>query len=136
MLSAFLRPDRPRGGRFSPEEKFEYFGVIWGTIILGVTGILMWKNSQTHSLLSERVIRICLIAHTFESFLALLHVGVIHMVRVVLAPNVFPFSPAMLTGHTSAKKLAECHAELLETAASEIRPQPQPSASLAEVKSV
>jgi hypothetical protein len=47
----------------------------------------------------------------------LLHVGVIHLIGVLLIPSVFPLSKAMFTGDTPAEELAEAHAGLLEKAA-------------------
>ncbi len=110
----FLRTTRPKGGRFSPEEKFEYFGFFWGMIVLGTTGLVMGHLSHARQLLPEPIIRVCFLIHSLEAFLAVLHIGLIHMVRVILFPNVFPFSPAMVTGNTPVEKLAESHAAMLE----------------------
>ena len=60
---------------------------------------------------------IAVIIHTFEAFLALLHVGVIHMIGVIFSPSVLPMSPAMFTGNTPAEEMAEAHAGMLEDAA-------------------
>ena len=42
-----LSKEHPAGGRFNAEEKFEYIGVFWGSIVLGSTGVLMWFNAWT-----------------------------------------------------------------------------------------
>lgn len=109
----FLRKTRPEAGRFSFEEKFEYFGVFWGCGLLGMTGILMWANTWTTQHLTGSVLTIASLVHTFEAFLALLHVGVIHMVGVIFSPSVFPLSPAMITGQTPSEELAEAHSAML-----------------------
>lgn len=117
----FFRRTRPEGGRFSLKEKFEYFGVFWGCVLLGVTGLILWANAWTTRYLPGRILTIAALIHTFEAFLALLHVGVIHLVSVVFAPSVFPFSAAMFTGKTPPDGLAESHAAMLEEAQRRLR---------------
>ncbi|MBN1343784.1 MAG: cytochrome b/b6 domain-containing protein [Phycisphaerae bacterium] len=116
-----IRKSRPEGGRFSLEEKFEYFGVFWGVMLLGFTGLLMWHNSWTTRYLTGRVLTVASLIHTFEAFLALLHVGIVHMVSVIFSPAVFPVSPAMLTGTTPAEELAEGHSAMLTEAADKLQ---------------
>jgi formate dehydrogenase gamma subunit len=116
----FLRRERPRADRFSLEEKFEYLGVFWGTILLGVTGVLMWANTWTTTYLPGEVMTAASLIHTFEAFLALLHVGIIHTIGVIWMPSVFPFSPAMVTGNTTPEELAETHAGLLDRVEEEL----------------
>ena len=110
----FLRPDRPAFGRFSLKEKFEYIGVFWGTMLLGLTGLMLWGEQFSSYFLSGQIFNIAAIAHTYEAFLAVIHVGVLHTYSVILSPNVFPISLATITGDTPVRELAEGHAELVE----------------------
>jgi len=116
----FLRKDRPSFGRFSPTEKFEYLGVFWGTVLLGVTGLLLWGEQIASHLISGRALNLATIAHTYEAFLAVIHVGILHIFNVVLAPRVFPLSAATLTGRTPVDKLVEEHGELIEDVARDL----------------
>jgi cytochrome b subunit of formate dehydrogenase len=116
----FLRRSRPETGRFSMEEKFEYFGVFWGVALLGVTGLLMWANAWTSRYIPGRFLTIASLVHSFEAFLALLHVGVLHMITVIFSPSVFPISPAMFTGMTPPEELAESHSLMLSAAAQQV----------------
>jgi len=116
----FLERTRPAADRFSLEEKFEYFGVFWGTVLLGVTGVVMWGNAWFTQHVPGRLLTIAVIVHTFEALLALLHVGVIHMVGVIFSPSVLPMSLAMFTGITPTEEMAEAHAGMLEQAAQEM----------------
>jgi formate dehydrogenase gamma subunit len=113
----FLKPTRPVAGRFSLKEKFEYFGVFWGCTLLGLTGFLMWGNAFTTRFFSGRLLNYCILIHTFEAFLALLHVGIFHMIGVIFNPHAFPLSMAMLTGDTPPAELAEVHGVMIEDAA-------------------
>lgn len=106
-----LRKSPPTFGRFSVKEKLEYVGVAWGTILLGVTGALLWGEQISSHFVSGRVLNIALIAHTYEAFLAVIHVGILHICNVTLNPHVFPLSLATVTGHTPVGELAEQHSE-------------------------
>ncbi len=116
----FLRKERPSFGRFSPAEKFEYLGVFWGTMLLGLTGVLLWGEQISSHFLSGRVFNIATIAHTYEAFLALIHVGILHIYNVILAPKVFPLSPATITGNTPIEKLIEEHTDLIHEVARDL----------------
>jgi cytochrome b subunit of formate dehydrogenase len=102
------------------KEKFEYFGVFWGCTLLGVTGVLMWANAWTSRYVPGRVLTIAALIHTLEAFLALLHVGVFHMIGVIFSPHVFPVSKAMFTGETPESEMADAHAGMLTDAAQQL----------------
>jgi cytochrome b subunit of formate dehydrogenase len=116
----FLRKDPPTFGRFTIDQKFEYIGVAWGTILLGVTGAMLWGEQIVTHYLSGRAFNIAIIAHTYEAFLAVIHVGILHIANVVLSPTVFPLSRATLTGFTPITRLAEAHSELVEEVARDL----------------
>jgi formate dehydrogenase gamma subunit len=120
----FLKRTRPEQPRFGLKEKFEYFGVFWGSALLGATGVLMWANAWTTAHLPGRVLTLAALIHTFEAFLALLHVGIIHMVGVIFSPLVFPLSHAMTRGDTPIEEMAEAHAGMLHQAAKELGIEP------------
>lgn len=115
-----LRRERPTFGRFSATEKFEYFGVIWGTTLLGITGLMLWFVSTTSQWVTGRVFNIATIMHTYEAFLAVIHVGILHIYNVILSPTVFPISLATMTGETPSTKLAEEHGEFVEEVAEQL----------------
>jgi cytochrome b subunit of formate dehydrogenase len=115
-----LRHEPPTFGRFSVKEKFEYIGVFWGTTLLGITGVLLWGEQLFSAYITGRILNIALIAHTYEAFLAIIHVGILHIVNVIFTPHVFPLSLATITGVTPAAELADAHGEFLEEAARDL----------------
>jgi len=115
-----LRREPPTFGRFSVKEKFEYIGVFWGTTLLGVTGLLLWGQQFFSHYFSGRVLNIALIAHTYEAFLAIIHVGILHIVNVVFSPHVFPLSMATITGATPVTELADAHSEFVQDVARDL----------------
>lgn len=122
LLSYLLlrRKERPAFGRFTIAEKLDYIGVAWGTTLLGVTGFLMWGEQTVSHWLGGRVFNIAQIIHTYEAFLAVIHVGILHLCAVIFSPLVFPLSPAALTGRTPTAKLAEEHGEFIADVATRL----------------
>ncbi len=120
-----LRTDPPTFGRFSIREKFEYIGVAWGTTLLGVTGLILWGAQIASHYVTGRVLNIAIIAHTYEAFLAIIHVGILHIYSVTLNPHVFPLSGAMLSGNTPVRELADAHGEVIEQAARDLNVPPE-----------
>lgn len=114
------KSDPPTFGRFTIKEKFEYIGVFWGTTLLGLTGILLWGEQYFSQYFTGRVLNIALIAHTYEAFLAVIHVGILHIVNVMFSPNVFPLSRATITGTTPTRELAEQHTDFVRAAAADL----------------
>ena len=115
-----LRRDPPTFGRFTIKEKFEYIGVFWGTTLLGLTGVLLWGVQFFSPYVGGHIFSIALIAHTYEAFLAIIHVGILHIVNVIFSPHVFPLSPATITGVTPVHELADSHREFVEDAARDL----------------
>jgi len=119
-----LRRRPPTFGRFTIKEKFEYLGVFWGTTLLGITGVMLWGEQTVTHYVGGRILNIALIAHTYEAFLAVIHVGILHIVNVIFAPAVFPLSLATITGDTPVRELAENHGEYVEAVARDLGIRP------------
>ena len=109
----FLSPKRPHHGRFCWKEKLEYLGLFWGTALLGVTGILLWAESLSSHLLPGWVLNVAYLAHTYESFLAVAHIALVHIPSVLGRPGLSPLSAMVLNGKISPRVLAEEHGDEL-----------------------
>jgi cytochrome b subunit of formate dehydrogenase len=109
----FLSPRRPHYGRFCWKEKLEYFGLFWGTALLGITGILLWAESLSSHLFPGWVLNIAYLAHTYESLLAVAHIALVHIPGVLGRPGLSPLSGMVLNGKISPRVLAEEHGDEL-----------------------
>lgn len=116
----FLRKDKPVNGKFSPEQKFEYLGVFWGVFVLGSTGLLLWATEWTSRQFPGRTLTLAALLHTFEAFLALLHIGIVHLATVIFSPHALPVSRGMFTGETSETQLAHDHGKMLHEVAAQV----------------
>ncbi|MFC2171609.1 formate dehydrogenase subunit gamma [Acidobacteriota bacterium] len=95
----------PRCGRFTYGEKFEYWALVWGTIIMTVTGLALWSASHW----SKFILDLCQIIHRYEAILAVLAVFFWHVYAVHLRPDVFPMSRVWWDGTMSDEELKEEH---------------------------
>jgi cytochrome b subunit of formate dehydrogenase len=99
----------PRLGRFSYVEKAEYWALVWGTVVMGATGLLMWFDGIALKLFDKPVLDIFRVVHLYEAWLAALAIGVWHFYSTVFKPGVYPGNPAWLTGTMPAEMYAEEH---------------------------
>jgi hypothetical protein len=132
------RSARPRFGRFSYMEKCEYWALVWGGVIMGLTGILLWFDNYfvERWKLPGVVLDVALVIHYYEAWLATLAILVWHGYSTIFSPDVYPMNPAWLAGrmpqdmytheHPDGPKLkAFIHRELYE----EAKPLETPSES-------
>jgi formate dehydrogenase gamma subunit len=104
-----LSKERPRFDRFGYAEKAEYWALVWGVIIMGATGIVMWFNNYFSGLFTKLGWDIARTIHFYEAILATLAIIVWHFYFVILNPDVYPMSTAWITGKISEHEMAEEH---------------------------
>jgi formate dehydrogenase gamma subunit len=108
--------EHPRFGRFSYVEKAEYWALIWGTVIMVFTGILLWFDNWFIQYLPKGVLDVGLVIHYWEAWLATLAIFVWHLYSTVFNPTIYPMNPAWLTGYMPEKMYREEHPEHLKQA--------------------
>ena len=104
-----LGETKPEFGRFGYAEKMEYWAVVWGTIIMGVTGLMIWFTLSTTHWLPLWSIDVATTIHYYEAILACLAIVVWHFYHVIFDPDVYPLNRACLDGKVSSHWYAEEH---------------------------
>lgn len=104
-----LRREKPAFGRYDYRQKFEYWAVVWGTVILAVTGLIMWFPEMVTRVLPGVIVPASRVAHGGEALLAILAVIVWHFYNAHFRPDVFPMDPAMWTGEVPLERLRHDH---------------------------
>ena len=84
------RGTRPELGYPSYIEKVEYWALIWGTVIMGITGLLLWFENTTLRLIPLWAMNLLTLIHYYEAVLATLAILVWHIYFVVLDPTIYP----------------------------------------------
>lgn len=104
-----LSPEKPQIGRFGYAEKMEYWAVVWGTIIMGVTGLMIWFKMDVTQWLPRWMVDVALTIHYYEAILACLAIIVWHFYHVIFDPDVYPLNMACWDGKVSAHWQQEEH---------------------------
>ena len=115
-----LSKEKPLFDRFDYRQKFEYWGMVAGSMIMVATGIVLLFPVVIGSLVPGQLIPAAQVAHSMEGLMAFLVVIVWHIYNAHLNPDVFPFDWSIFTGKISRHRMIEEHP--LELARIEGRP--------------
>jgi formate dehydrogenase subunit gamma len=96
-------------GRFDYRQKFEYWGLVLGAVIVIVTGLMLLFPMFVTRFLPGEVIPAAELAHGNEALMAFLVVIVWHIYNAHLSPDVFPFDTSIFTGKVSRERLEHEH---------------------------
>jgi cytochrome b subunit of formate dehydrogenase len=92
-------------GRYSYVEKAEYLALIWGTIVMGLTGFMMWNPISILHILPGEAIPAAKAAHGGEAILAVLAIIIWHFYHVHLKH----LNKSMFTGTLSREEMEHEH---------------------------
>jgi cytochrome b subunit of formate dehydrogenase len=106
-----LRKETPQFGRFSYMEKIEYWALAWGTVIMSITGVLLWFDDYFVGRwgLPKGFLDVMLVIHYYEAWLAFLAIVVWHLYGTLFKPGVYPMNPSWLTGKMPREMYVEEH---------------------------
>ncbi len=99
----------PLFGRYNFIEKFEYWALGWGSVVMIFTGFFMWQVELSLRFFPLWVHNIFIIVHGYEAILAFLSIIIWHMYNVHLNPEVFPMSKVWLNGKITGRELRLLH---------------------------
>lgn len=95
----------PQMGRYTFEEKMEYWAFVWGAAVMGATGFLMWNPITATKFLPGEFIPAAKAAHGGEAVLAVLAIIIWHMYGV----HIKRFNKAMFTGMQTEEEMLHEH---------------------------
>lgn len=98
-----------RCDRFDYKQKFEYWGVVVGGILMIATGAILWLPAFTARFLPGEFIPAAKALHTNEALLAFLVIVIWHIYNAVFSPEVFPIDTVMFTGKISKERMMHEH---------------------------
>ena len=100
-----LSKQRVQQARYGFEEKMEYWAVVWGTLIMVLTGFMLWNPIATTHLLPGEVVPAAKIAHGLEAVLAVVSIFLWHLYHVLIRT----FNRSMFTGYVSEEQMLDEH---------------------------
>lgn len=106
--------EQTRFDRFDYRQKFEYWGLILGSIVVILTGLILLWPVTVATYLPGEVIPAAKVAHSNEGLLAFLTIAVWHIYNAHFNPDVFPFDTTIFTGRISEERMHHEHPLELE----------------------
>jgi len=104
-----LAKDMPKYDHFNWKEKLEYWALIWGTIVMVLTGaILMWPEIVTRWL-PGFFVPAAKAAHGAEALLAFVSILLWHMYNAHLAPGKMPVDTSIFQGKLTEEQMRHEH---------------------------
>jgi len=105
---------KPKYDRFSYVEKAEYLALVWGTIVMVVTGFLLWFQDEALKHIPMWGLDVATLVHYYEAILATLAIIVWHFYYVFMNPDFAPMSFTWIDGKLSRHDMEHEHALELE----------------------
>jgi formate dehydrogenase subunit gamma len=95
--------------RYDYRQKFEYWGMLIGSLVMVVTGLILYFPLPFTHLFPGELIPVARVAHSNEGLMAFLVVITWHIYNAHLSPDVFPFDPTIFTGRISEERMHHEH---------------------------
>jgi len=115
----FGKAPYPNYEHFTYWEKFDYLAVLWGTLLMGAAGLVLWFPEAASRVLPGWMFNVALFVHGAEASLAIGFIFVVHFFNGHLRPGKFPMDLVIFTGAVSEQELkherAGQYARLVET---------------------
>lgn len=96
-----LRQRQPEFHRFNYIEKSEYWALMWGTVIMALTGFILWFPTIVGDWAPIWLIRVSEMIHYYEAILATLAIIVWHLFFVMYHPKEYPMNMTWVDGEIS-----------------------------------
>ncbi len=104
-----LRHEPPRAGRYDFKQKVEYWSMVWGTVIMSVTGTILLFPVVATRYLPGILVPVAKVIHGYEAVLAFLAIITWHLYNAHLAHGVFPLDTSIFTGRITVARMREEH---------------------------
>jgi len=99
----------PKFNRYDYRQKFEYWGLIFGSMIMVATGFILYFPITISLVLPAELIPAAKVMHSYEALFAFLIVLIWHMAGAHLSPEAFPMDTTIFTGKIHKERLRREH---------------------------
>lgn len=104
-----------RCGRYNYKQKFEYWGILLGVLIMITSGLVLWFPSIATKYMSGEVVPAAKALHSNEALVIVLIIAIWHIYNAIFSPEVFPLDKSIFTGYISRKRMEREHPLELES---------------------
>ncbi|MFZ6032945.1 MAG: cytochrome c3 family protein [Melioribacter sp.] len=104
-----IKKEKPIYDKYDYTEKAEYWALIWGTVIMGATGFILWFPTVVGDWAPVWLIKVSELIHFYEAILATLAILVWHWFFVIFHPHEYPMSLTWIDGKMTLKNYRHHH---------------------------
>jgi cytochrome b subunit of formate dehydrogenase len=102
-----------RGGRYTYKQKFEYWGIFTGVLLMILTGAILWFPAVVTKFMPGEIIPAAKVLHTNEALVVFLIIAIWHIYNAIFSPEVFPLDTSIFTGYISKERMLREHPDEL-----------------------
>lgn len=95
--------------RYTYKQKFEYWGILTGGLLMIVTGIILWFPVLIARYLPGQLIPLAKALHSNEALVIVLLIAIWHIYNSIFSPEVFPLDTSVFTGFISRERMIREH---------------------------
>jgi cytochrome b subunit of formate dehydrogenase/nitrate/TMAO reductase-like tetraheme cytochrome c subunit len=103
----FGRGEKPKFDRWTYWEKFDYWADLIGTLIIGISGLMLWFPAFFAHYVSGYWFNIAAVVHGYEALLAVGFIFTIHFFNAHLRWEKFPVDRVIFTGQVPEEEFRE-----------------------------
>ncbi|MDO8525685.1 MAG: cytochrome b/b6 domain-containing protein [Candidatus Omnitrophota bacterium] len=102
-----ISKEKPKFERFNFVEKYEYWALIWGSLIMIMTGVMLIFNTFVMKHFPKWILDVAATIHFYEALLATLAILVWHLYFSIFSPEHYPMNWSWITGRTTEDERRE-----------------------------
>ncbi len=103
----FKGGEKPKFGRWTYWEKFDYLAVFWGVAVIGISGVIRWQEELFGSLFGGEFVTLASTIHKEEALLATAFIFLVHFFNTHMRAEKFPMDVCVYTGIISEEEMKE-----------------------------
>lgn len=100
-------------GRYNYKQKFEYWAILSGVLLMILTGLILWFPASVAKFLPGEIIPAAKVLHTNEAMVVFLIISIWHVYNAVFSPEIFPLDTSIFTGYLTRERMVREHPEEL-----------------------
>jgi len=104
-----MREEPPLLDKYAPQNKFQYWAVVAGSILMILTGLVLWFQSQAMLVLPKWIFDTTMVMHSDQGVIIAVVILLWHLYIVHLSPRRFPMSRIWIDGKITLEELKEEH---------------------------
>lgn len=95
--------------KYDYKQKFEYWSVLTGMMIMASTGLILWFPLTVTRFLPGEFVPVAKALHSNHALLIFIVISVWHIYNSIFSPDIFPLDTSIFTGYISKERMMQEH---------------------------